>query len=475
MTTVATVREPSLRVAALTAGAILFAALLLATPALWNGFPLLYWDSYDYMGIPFGAKMPMFRAASYTIVTMFGALAESLWVPIAVQCLLIAWYLHEFAAVFLPGPAYRALPLMTVPLVLLTAEPWFTSQLMADCFTGPLLLGVVAVTFGWNRLGAARAAGLVIGLIPAVAVHTSHVALIGGLVLVLLAVRVAARFGIVAWLRPAVVPVCILLVGGAGLAATANWAVTGRVFVNQSGNILMLARLVQDGIAKRYLADACARGDALRLCAYQADLPDNANQFLWTPGPFYKAGGWSPEMEDEARTIVMGSLFAYPLDHIESAINLTIEQLFQVRTGDGVVKLDTIHADGDVKKDPFMPKIIGKFYPGDFAAYWPSRQRQNIDFDTINSVQVTLAYAGYGAVLLAVVLAWRRRERLALGLAGLVIVAILGNAFVCGALSNPNHRYQARIAWTATMATVVALIHARRRDETRCADENPPL
>lgn len=475
MTAIAADREPSLRVAGLTAGAILFSALLLAAPALWNGFPLLYWDSYDYMGIPFGAKMPMFRAASYTIVTMFGALAGSLWVPIAIQCLLIAWYLHEFAAVFLPGPTYRALPLMMVPLALLTAEPWFTSQLMADCFTAPLLLALTALTFGWERLGPSRVAALVIGLIPAVAVHTSHVAMIGGLMVVLLALRLLSRSHSLSWLRPAVVPVCILFIGGSGLAATANWAVTGRIFVNQSGNILMLARLVQDGIAKHYLADACERGEPLRLCPYLADLPDNANQFLWTPGPFYKAGGWSPEMEDEARTIVRGSLLDYPMEHIESAINLTIEQLFQVRTGDGVVKLDTIHADGDVKKDPFMPKIIGKYYPGDFAAYWPSRQRQNIDFDAINAVQVTLAYIGYAAVLVMAVVAWRRRERLALGLAGMVIVAILGNAFVCGALSNPNHRYQARIAWTATMATAVALIHVRRRDETRCVGENPPL
>jgi hypothetical protein len=475
MTAIAVRARSSLWRVPLAAGAIVIAALLLAAPALWNGFPLLYWDSYDYMGIPFGAKMPMFRAASYTVITVFGALAGSLWVPIALQCLLAAWYLHEFAAVFLPWPAWRTLPVLTVLIALLTAQPWFTSQLMADGFTAPMLLGVAALTFGLGRLKPWRAGALIVALVPAVAVHTSHVGLLAGLILVFAAVRLAGRFGYLRWLAPAVLPVCLVLTGGVGLAATANWAVTGRVFVSQTANILLLARMVQDGIAKRYLADACGRGEPFRLCPYLADLPNNANQFLWTPGPFYKAGGWTPEMDEEARAIIRGSLAAYPLVHVESALRLTIEQLFQVRTGDGVVKLDTIHADGDVKKDPFMPKIIGKYYPRDFAAYWPSRQRQNIDFTAINSVQVTLAYAGYAGGLAALVLAWRRRDRLGAGLAGMAVLAILGNAFICGALSNPNHRYQARIAWTAVAAVAVVLIRARERDDVRCVGENMPL
>jgi hypothetical protein len=40
-------------------------------------------------------------------------------------------------------------------------------------------------------------------------------------------------------------------------------------------------------------------------------------------------------------------------------------------------------------------------------------------------------------------------------LAATVAVALLANAVVCGALSNPHDRYGARLAWIATFAVVL--------------------
>jgi hypothetical protein len=37
-------------------------------------------------------------------------------------------------------------------------------------------------------------------------------------------------------------------------------------------------------------------------------------------------------------------------------------------------------------------------------------------------------------------------------------VALLANAFVCGALSGPHDRYGARIAWIATFTVVIAVL-----------------
>ena len=39
-------------------------------------------------------------------------------------------------------------------------------------------------------------------------------------------------------------------------------------------------------------------------------------------------------------------------------------------------------------------------------------------------------------------------------------VAILANAFVCGALSGPHDRYGARIAWIATFIAAIAILRA---------------
>jgi hypothetical protein len=61
-----------------------------------------------------------------------------------------------------------------------------------------------------------------------------------------------------------------------------------------------------------------------------------------------------------------------------------------------------------------------------------------------------------------IALAARRRRYAGIGdLAVLAALAILANAAVCGALSNPNDRYGARMVWLATL--VVLLVPWIRR------------
>ena len=43
-------------------------------------------------------------------------------------------------------------------------------------------------------------------------------------------------------------------------------------------------------------------------------------------------------------------------------------------------------------------------------------------------------------------------------LAATVTVALLANAFVCGALSGPHDRYGARMVWIATLTAVIAIM-----------------
>jgi hypothetical protein len=45
-------------------------------------------------------------------------------------------------------------------------------------------------------------------------------------------------------------------------------------------------------------------------------------------------------------------------------------------------------------------------------------------------------------------------------LAVTVTVALLANAFACGALSGPHDRYGARIVWIATLTAAITLLQA---------------
>jgi len=140
-------------------------------------------------------------------------------------------------------------------------------------------------------------------------------------------------------------------------------------------------------------------------------------------------------------------LLAYPLENLRSALASTWDQLTRVRVGVGLVEWHghTI-------------AMVHERLPGHEAAYQASlQQRQEIGFTTINRIQVPVALAAF--VLTAagsVWLVWRRREPALATLGGFVTIALLGNAFICGALSNPNDRYQNRLIWLAILCLILA-------------------
>jgi hypothetical protein len=89
------------------------------------------------------------------------------------------------------------------------------------------------------------------------------------------------------------------------------------------------------------------------------------------------------------------------------------------------------------------------------------QQRDGFDFGLINAVHIPLAFAAM--LLLAAALV--RPAAFAPPLRALaltVLLALLANAAICGALSNPNERYQSRIVSLALFAAALVLL-ARRQ------------
>ena len=41
-------------------------------------------------------------------------------------------------------------------------------------------------------------------------------------------------------------------------------------------------------------------------------------------------------------------------------------------------------------------------------------------------------------------------------LTAFILIALVGNAFICGALSNPHERYQSRVVWLAVLCVILA-------------------
>jgi hypothetical protein len=135
--------------------------------------------------------------------------------------------------------------------------------------------------------------------------------------------------------------------------------------------------------------------------------------------------------------------------HLKTAISSTFDQFINFETGDGIEPLNDVP----------LP-TLERLSPDQVDGYNAARQQDGIEFRWINALQVPVgAFSMVALAAILVVAILRRNWDDRLFLPGFLLLALLGNAFICGALSNPHDRYQSRLIWAVTFA---ALLLGRR-------------
>jgi hypothetical protein len=429
---------------------VLVVALLMA-PAIWNGYPLIYFDSEDYVEMAFSLQPIIWRIMTYGVFCTIAKVFGTLWVLPLVHAILTTWVLHEAVMGFIGRWRHMVLLGVGLALALFTGLPWVSSQILADIFAGVVILGVAVLAFGeglqpWRRFA------LVVITAISVCVHMSHVAVAAGLLLVLAMVWLGSRF-LRRMPRPRMLCPVAALIGGILLVPLTHQFLIGRFVFSESGQVLQLALFVQTGIAKKYLDEVCPQGADLEMCEHKDELPRTADEFLWGPSPFNEMGGWTA-MHDESGVIVAGAMKLFPREVLESAMINTWEQLDLIESGEDLVPM-TWH----------FVKTQLRRYPDEFKQFRFARQQRRpaIDFHTMNAFQIPINQAAELVTLVLLVVAWRRRDRTTTGLAIIVVAGLLGNAIVCGALSNPHDRYQNRVVWLALFTAIVGAVRLDQR------------
>ncbi|HXH01914.1 MAG TPA: hypothetical protein VNN09_01185 [Candidatus Competibacteraceae bacterium] len=420
------------------AAACALAATLLLWPALWNGFPLFFFDSVDYLGIALGEPLVLYRTLPYSAFLVAAGVRLELWPVLVVQALLAVWLLREALLVFAPGAAERRLLPLTAMLAATSGLPWYVSQFMPDVFTGLAPLGLLTLAYGRGRLPRWRRILLVLLTALAVAMHSTHLLVAAGL----LAVGGLAGW----WLRRRPQGRPTLAAPGTAVALAVvlilgtHWLWLGRPVLNQASPVFLLAQLLEQGLAQRHLQVLCP-GLQLRLCPLQDAVFASANDFLWgEPAPSVRSlGGWAA-IRDEAALVVTGTLRAYPLEFLRHALGNALRQGLMFKTGDGLPP-----------QGYPLPELLAHHFPALYPAFTRGRQQQGIDFDFLNRWQPVLQGGALLGTLVATILAWRRARFELAGLGAGVLLALAGNALVCGAFSTVDDRYQNRLVWLALL------------------------
>jgi hypothetical protein len=420
---------------------------LLCLPAIWNGFPLVFDDVGGYMEPWPEGELRLGRSAAYG--WLLWATRSTSFVPVVVlQALVTVFVVEQTVSIIRPNAGAGASAGAVALIAATSGAALFVSKILPDAWAAPAVLALHLLAFHADRLGRPQRAAMAAIVAWAGA---SHMATFGLLVALSL-------LQIAGWLARRALRIAL---PGVGIAAAATWSglallividflATGHFAPTPGGPAILLGRLVEDGAAARTLAEQCSL-TSWRLCRYRDELPDNAEAFIWGPdSPLQKIGGVAdPNVVREMNAIVLSTMLTHPIENIQRAAVLTWEQFFDVGIGGAMEPISSRH----------LRWTLARYAPRLLPSYDAARQQsQDVDLTLWSDYLVVPVSIASSCLLPGLaVLSWRRGSRCGAALCAMIFLALVVNAAICGIVSSPNDRYQARLVCLAILAVGLSM------------------
>jgi len=434
--------------------AILLSTLLLIAPALWNGFPLLEYDTGGYLARWYEGTLLINRPLIYGLL-LTANVPFAFWPVIVLQSLLTIW----IVAVVLRTHGYGGRPMLMFGIIavlsIVSTLPWITAILLTDIYCGLAILAFYMLLARSDLLTAFERYAFIVLIACACASHSATLAV---MILLSAASIVLTVFDRRRLPRLRVAQGAMAVALGVVIVLGTNFMLVKRLAWTPGGFSMYFGRMLQAGIVTKYLDKHCP-DPSIKLCAIKDRLPNNADDWFWANKDFDNLGrfaGMSAEME----RVALGAVADFPLDVLTSTIEATATQLVAVRSGEGVV--NWIWHTYFIVKD-HAPQLQ--------PAMWAARQQKGeISFTAMNALHYPVALVAMAFLPVIFVMGWTGRLPRAFGdLALVCMLALLANAFVCGGLANPHDRYGARVVWLAVFIAGLALLRLYEQREGSAA------
>lgn len=412
------------------------------------------------------------RSPYYGLLLYVSQRIGTIWLTTAIQAAIGAWLVFMLWRAAAPGAAAWTAYATQAAVALGSTLPFFAAFVMPDVFSGYAAVSAILLLVYWERFGPWGRSALALLLGAAVTFHTSH--LLDVAAVLVMAALLYRLFGArLARVAAPVLTVALTLV--AAFAATAAYKEAVKL---KTGDELrrppfLALRVVADGPGREYLRYACDRGATYVLCQFRHLPMDDSQDMLWSDdrrkGIFNVTTYENRlQMEREETRFVLNAVAFDPLGQVVASLKNWGEQLTLVYLDDPL-KNPHYYLTNSYWSTTNLPWLINH------AAncgrdHWGCSPRMTVEgsewlygFLAIAGVLVVgwrLARADIRKPLMRGELDWGdERARLA-ALLALMIGAVVVNAFVCGALSGPFARYQARITWLITGAAAMAALSA---------------
>ena len=439
-----------------TCAAIAAAALMLAWPALLNGYPLLTPDSIGYVTSghwivsalrhPLSHWVPDMRGEFYDLGIYFLHWDHWLWPVVACNALLTAGILWQLVRHVGRQPSRIAFLILIAVLSVTTCIGWPVSAILADAYGAPGYLALFLLIFRWEFTSRPERWLLAAVIWWGLVAHPTHWLIASALCLLL------ALLSFTPWadlrdrrrhigLAAAVIAVAI------GSQVLLHRLLYGKASLNGPSAPYLSARIIADGPGALYLQGHCSTLHWV-LCEHVDALPTDDNGFLWAANGIWASASPADRqrLRDEERPFVLATLRAYPAAQLHQSWRNFRQQ---------VTTFSVYDIAGNAQ---WVGTHLASAVPTGAASYNRSLESQGrLPVAWISETQEnTCRYAAL-ALLVLLPLAWMRRRVTMLALSLVILSAVVLNALVCGVLSGPYPRYQARVVWMVPMLAALLL------------------
>lgn len=444
---------------ALTTAATIFAlTVVLLLPALYNGYPILFPDTADYLLRSETLLPSPIRAPGYALWIRITSAGQTLWLPVIAQSLLAAAIVWRSARVFGRPRASAALG-GAIILVFTTSIGWASSKAMPDLFIAPLILGLYLIACHWTQLHLAGRLLAIASVVVGATMHLTNV-YVG---LVALATMLVLHWWDRADRRTLRSCAGAVLLLAATAVATRTYENIRRDAAQKpfNGSMFILSHLVETGLAHQLLEERCST-EQFALCPVRDTLTRQVELFVWRPesSPRYGALHDDPALIRAETIHLLGGIARHhPLALLGSIFSYTGEQLVTFRVNDDIWR----H-----RNRTEVQRVIARMYPADLPAQERARQQANTlrsSWTPMVHLVAFLAAAAFSIIMLRRAYVARRiHAGNAAGLHVVVWVALIANAAICANLASVFSRYQSRVSWLLPFAVLMSLLE---RDDLR--------
>lgn len=432
---------------------IFIGMLLLCFYGFYNGFPFIYPDTGTYIKSGFQNIVPYDRTIFYGLFIRHISLANSLWLVVFVQGLIVSWIINLTIGIFYEGIKRSIISLSAITfLVIFTGISINVSILIPDIFSAISILVIINLFYN-SKLLKYQKIILYILFVFSLASHLSNIATYIVILLVLILITVIQYYRKKGFFLPfhQIRTLGILVIVSTLIVPTTHYLIGQKFQFSKGSHVFMINRLIENGLLEQYLNDAC-KEENYSLCEYKDQLSWN---FIWDDNSvLHKTGGWENSKEEYNRLLF--DFYTSPKYWPDIILKGGISTLIQCFTFE-----TTLHAPLKQGSAPYGE--ISWHYKESEREYLSSKQNNNkLNFDFLHMVESPVILVSSLIIFLGMF--YYSSEYPELNTISLIIL-IYGviNAFICANVSTVDPRFTNKWIWILPMLALLYILQWKKQ------------